>query len=71
MERGIFIDTLAFAREHLGCAEVSVDVSERGEYGYAVSVTCTCGGRMLRWLGVEQAERELRANAVRKEQEAG
>ena len=70
MTRSIFADTLAFAREHLGCADVAVDVSEPGAYGYAVSVTCTCGARMLRWVNTDEAERELRANALRDAQEA-
>jgi hypothetical protein len=61
---GLFADALAFAREHLGCPYVSVDVTEPGAFGYAVSIACACGARMLRWVDTEQAERELRANAM-------
>ncbi len=60
----LFSDALAFAREHLGCADVSVDVSEPGSYGYAVKLRCACGARMLRWVDVEQAVRELCKNAL-------
>ena len=66
----LFADALTFAREHLGCADVSVDVTEPGAFGYAVLIACACGARLRRWVDAEQAERELRANAVREGRKA-
>jgi hypothetical protein len=71
MERGLFADSLAFAQEHLGCDGTTVAVSEPGPYGYAVNLACACGARMVRWVGVEEAERELRGNAARQDRSRG
>ena len=54
-----FADVEAFVAEHRGCGKLDGDAGEPGPYGYAVRLAWSCGGRLLRWVTPELAERDL------------
>ncbi len=56
---GIYREIQKFVEAHQSCGKVSGTVATPTAEGYSVSVSCTCGEEMSRWVTPESARYDL------------
>ena len=55
-------DLTQFVSCHRACGQLTGDATEPEANGYRLTVSCSCGVSLLRWVTPEEAMRELTAS---------